>query len=205
MRFSLAPREVRFFDMFEASVEVVLKGARLFSEMLHDYTDTPQKAKAIKTVELEGDQNTHQLMDALNRSFMTPIDRDDICALNSGLDDILDCVEALASRMVLFKIQEPTPEMCEFADLLLEAVEHLAGAVHSLRKMDTLMLYCREVKRLENLGDDLSRKVISDLFEKEGDPIRIIKLKEIYGRMESAMDRCEDVANIIETIFAKNG
>jgi len=205
MRFSLAPREERFFDMFNVSVDVVLKGVTLFNDMMVNYTDAEEKAKKIKEVELEGDQNTHRLVEALNRSFVTPIDRDDIYQLNSGLDDILDYAEALASRMTLFKIKEPTPEMREFSDLLLKATEQIAQAVHSLRHLDHLMSFCKEVKRLENLGDDLSRKAISDLFENGKDPIELIKLKELYGRLEGAMDKCEDVANIIETIVVKNG
>ncbi len=205
MRFSLAPREERFFDMFNESVEVVLEGVRLFNEMIQNFSDIDEKAKKLKDVELHGDQLTHHMVEALNRSFVTPIDRDDIYALNSGLDDILDYAEALASRMVLFKIREPTPEMREFAELLFNATEQIAKAVHSLRHLDHLMDYCKEIKRIENLGDDVSRKAISDLFEFEKDPITLIKLKELYGRFESAVDKCEDVANIIETIVVKNG
>jgi uncharacterized protein len=205
MRFSLAPREERFFDMFEQSVEVVLKGVVLYNELLHDYTDVEEKAKKLKEVELEGDQNTHRIVEALNRSFVTPIDRDDIHQLNSGLDDILDYAEALASRMLLFKIKEVTPEMLQFGELLQKATEEISKAIHSLRRLDHLMSFCKEIKRLENVGDDVSRKAISDLFENGKDPIELIKLKEIYGRMEGAMDKCEDVANIIETIVVKNG
>lgn len=205
MRFSLVPREERFFDMFEGSVETVLKGVTLFNEMMHDYSDAEEKAKRLKEIELEGDNNTHRLVEALNRSFVTPIDRDDIHALNSGLDDILDYAEALASRMLLFKIKEPTPEMRQFSEILLKATEEISKAIHSLRRLDHLMSFAREIKRLENLGDDVSRKAISDLFENGKDPIELIKLKEIYGRMESAIDKCEDVANIIETIVVKNG
>lgn len=205
MRFSLAPREERFFDMFNESVDVVLKGVSLFNDLVQDYTDVEEKAKRIKEVELEGDHNTHRLVEALNRSFVTPIDRDDIHALNSGLDDILDYAEALASRMILFKIKEVTPEMRQFGELLLKATDEISKAVHSMRNLDHLMSFCKEIKRLENLGDDVSRKAISDLFEYEKDPIELIKLKELYGRMEGAMDKCEDVANIIETIVVKNG
>jgi len=205
MRFSLAPREERFFEMFETSVEVVLKGARLFNDMLQDYTNVEEKAKALKEVELDGDHNTHRLMEALNRSFVTPIDRDDIHALNSELDDILDFMEALASRFVLFRIAEPTPEMKEFGELILKATEQIAQAIHSLSRMDHLLSFCKEIKRLENLGDELSRKVIADLFENEKDPIQLIKLKEIYGRLEATTDKCEDLANTIESIVIKNG
>ena len=205
MRFSLAPREERFFEMFDTSVDVVLRGARLFNDLLQDFSDVERKAKALKEVELEGDQNTHRVMEALNRSFVTPIDRDDIHALNAGLDDVLDYMEALASRLLLFKIQEITPEMKEFGKLLLMATEQIAEAVHNLRHIDRLLPFCKEIKNLENLGDDLSRKVISDLFENEKDPIQLIKLKELYGRMESTMDKCEDLANTIESIVIKNG
>lgn len=205
MRFSLAPREERFFDMFATSVEVVLRGAQLFNDLIQDYTDVEQKAKKLKEVELEGDENTHKLMETLNRSFVTPIDRDDIYALNSGLDDILDHMEALASRMLLFKVKETTPEMRQFGEIILQAVEQISEAIHHLSKLNHILKYCMEIKRLENLGDDLSRQVISDLFENEKDPIELIKLKEIFGRMESTVDKCEDIANIIETIVVKNG
>lgn len=205
MRFSLAPREERFFDMFEQSVEVVLRGARLFDELFSDYTNVEAKVKAIKEVELEGDKNTHRVMEALNRSFVTPIDRDDIHALNSNLDDILDYMEAISSRLVLFKVKQITPEMREFSGLILKACEQIDGAVHSLRKLDHLFSFCKEIKRLENLGDDISRKAISDLFANGMDPIELIKLKEIYGRLEATMDRCEDLANTIESIVVKNG
>jgi uncharacterized protein len=204
MRFSLAPREEKFFDMFERSADTVLEGVRLFKEMMDNFENVEEKARCIKEVENKGDQNTHEIVEKLNRSFVTPLDRDDIHALNSELDDILDCIEALASRFLMFHIHEVTPEMKTFAQLLLQATEEISKAIHSLKKLDNLMSFCREIKRLENLGDDLSRKVIADLFAVEKDPIRLIILKEIYGRLETAMDKCEDVANIIEAIVVKN-
>ena len=204
MRFSLAPREEKFFDMFERSVDTVLEGVRLFKDMMDQYENVEEKARRIKEVENNGDHNTHEIVEKLNRSFVTPIDRDDIHALNSQLDDILDSVEAMASRFIMFNIKEVTPEMRSFAQLLLQAAEEISKAIHSLKKLDNLMSFCREVKRLENLGDDLSRKVIADLFRNEKNPIQIIILKEMYGRMETAMDKCEDVANIIEAIVVKN-
>ncbi len=205
MRFSLVPREERFFDMFDESAKVVLKGARHFHDLLEDYTDVEAKTKVIKAVELEGDHQTHRIIEALNRSFVTPIDREDIHALTSGLDDVLDYTEAIAIRLQLFKIKEITPEMQQFGELILKAAEQIAEAVHNLRRMDHLWSFCKEIKRLENLGDDISRKAISQLFEDGMDPIELIKLKEIYGRLEATMDRCEDIANIIETIVVKNG
>lgn len=204
MRFSLAPREERFFDMFEKSVDTVLEGVRLFKDMLDDYAHVEEKARHIKEVENRGDLNTHEIVEKLNRSFVTPIDREDIHSLSSGLDDILDSVEALANRFLMFHIREVTPEMRTFAQLLLHATEEISKAIHSLKKLDNLMSFCREIKRLENMGDDLSRKVIADLFADEKDPIKLIILKEIYGRLETAMDKCEDVANIIEAIVVKN-
>jgi uncharacterized protein len=204
MRFSLAPREERFFDMFEKSADTVLEGVRLFKDMMDHFENVEEKARQLKEVENRGDTNTHEIVEKLNRSFVTPLDRDDIHALSSELDDILDCVEALASRFLMFHIQEVTPEMKTFAQLILQATEEISKAVHSLKKLDNLMSFCKEIKRLENMGDDLSRKVIADLFADEKDPIRLIILKEIYGRLETAMDKCEDVANIIEAIVVKN-
>jgi len=204
MRFSLAPREEKFFDMFEKSADTVLEGVRLFKDMMDNFENVEEKARVIKEVENKGDVNTHEIVEKLNRSFVTPLDRDDIHALSSELDDILDCVEALASRFLMFHIKEVTPEMKTFAHLILQATEEISKAVHSLKKLDNLMSFCKEIKRLENLGDDLSRKVIADLFADEKDPIRLIILKEVYGRFERSLDKCEDVANIIEAIVVKN-
>lgn len=204
MRFSLAPREERFFEMFEKSVDTVLEGVRLFKDMMDQYENVEEKARQIKEVENKGDLNTHEIVEKLNRSFVTPIDREDIYSLGSALDDVLDSAEALANRFLIFRIEKPTPEMRTFAHLLLQATEEISKAIHSLKKLDNLMSFCREIKRLENMGDDLSRKVIADLFRNEKDPIRLIIYKEIYARMEDAMDTCEDIANIIETIVVKN-
>jgi hypothetical protein len=205
MRFSLAPREERFFTMFEQSVDVVVEGVKALKDLLDDYTNIEQKARHLKAIERRGDENTHRMFEALNRSFVTPIDREDILRLNETLDDILDYVEALAVRCELFKIKETTEEMRQFSDLLYQAVLQIQQAIHELTHLGKLMPFCHEIKRLENMADDLSHKAIADLFEKEKDPINLIKLKEIYARMESCMDKCEDVANIIETIVVKNG
>lgn len=205
MKFSLVPREERFFDMFAELSQVVLQGARHFNGLLCDYTNVEAKTKAIKDIELEGDHHTHRIIEALNRSFVTPIDRDDIHALTSALDDILDYIEALAIRLSLFKVKTITPEMVEFGGLIEKAAEQINEGVRHLRNLEHLWSFCREIKRLENLGDDISRKAISRLFENGMDPVELIKLKEIYGRMEATMDRCEDVANVIETIVLKNG
>lgn len=205
MRFSLAPREERFFTMFEQSVDVVVEGVKALKDLLDDYTDVEQKARHLKAIERRGDENTHRMFEALNRSFVTPIDREDILRLNETLDDILDYVEALAVRCELFKITETTEEMRQFSDLLYQAVLQIQQAIHELTHLGKLMPFCHEIKRLENMADDLSHKAIADLFENERDPINLIKLKEVYARMESCMDKCEDVANIIETIVVKNG
>jgi len=205
MRFSLAPREERFFTMFEHSVDVVVEGVAAFKGLIDDYTDVEKKVRHLEGIENKGDENTHRMVDALNRSFVTPIDREDIHKLNSYLDDILDHVEALAVRFQLFKVTETTPEMREFADLLYQAVLQIQKAIHDLTHLNKLMPYLMEIKRLENLADDLSHQAIADLFEHQRDPIELIKLKELYGRMESCMDKCEDVSNIIEAIVVKNG
>ncbi len=205
MRFSLAPREERFFTMFEHSVDVVVEGVKAFKELIDDYADVEKKVRHLEGIEAKGDENTHRMVDALNRSFVTPIDREDIHKLNSYLDDILDHVEALAVRFQLFKVQETTPEMREFADLILQATLQIQKAVHSLTRLDRMMPFLMEIKRLENLADDLSHKAIADLFENGKDPVELIKLKELYGRMESCVDRCNDVANVLESIVVKNG
>lgn len=205
MGFSLAPKEERFFTMFEQSVDVVVEGAAAFKDLVDNFVDVEKKARLLEGIERKGDENTHRLVDALNRSFVTPIDRDDIFRLNSTLDDVLDQIEAMTVRFELFKITETTPEMKEFADLLYQAVLQIQGAIRHMQKLEKLMPYCYEIKRIENLADTLSHKALADLFEFEKDPIRLIKLKEIYGRMESAVDKCQDIANVFESIVVKNG
>ncbi len=205
MRF--LPRDERFFDLFETSVKKVAEGAQQLEALLRDFRNVSLKAKAIKDVEHEGDQVTHDTIEMLNRTFVTPLDREDIHNLITSLDDVLDYIEACAERLSLFKITATTEEAVLLAGVLVKAVRELEVAVNKLRRLqgvDTVMKNCREINRLENEGDYICRAAVAKLFEPGSDPLEVIKWKEIYETMENAVDKCEDVANVIEGIALKN-
>ena len=204
MKIRLFPREENFFCLFEQASDNLVKGANLLRDFMECYEDIDKKAQIIKEIEHKGDQLTHEIVEKLNRTFITPIDREDIHALTSGLDDVVDSIEAVSNRMIAFKIKAPTDALREMTAILCCAAAEIQKAVHSLRKLDHLMTFCIEIKNLEGRADEISRRLISELFENEKDPIAVIKWKEIYGRMEAATDRCEDIANIIEAIVVKN-
>jgi len=205
MKFFMMPKEEKFFDMFVEASEVVLEGAKIFKEIMENFDNLDEKIKRLSEIEKKGDGHTHRMVDALNRSFITPIDRDDIYRLNSNLDDILDYIEACAVRLQLFKIQRTNAGMKRFASLIYQAVEDINRALSEFPKTQKILSITRDIKDLESEGDTLSHKLISDLFEQEKDPIELIKLKEIYGRLESTLDRCQDLACLLETIVVKNG
>jgi predicted phosphate transport protein (TIGR00153 family) len=204
MRISLLPKEENFFLLFEKASDNLVAGAKLFQDFMDRYENVEEKAQKLKDVEHQGDLIIHEIVEKLNRSFVTPIDRDDIHSLASGLDDVLDSIEAIANRMVLFKIPSPTEPLRRMTAILIQASEQIQKAVHSLRKLDHLMVFCIEIKRLETQADEISRTLLGELFEREKDPIAVIKWKEIYGRMEAAADKCADIAKIIEAIVVKN-
>lgn len=204
MKFRLFPRGDDFFLLFEQAADNLVDGASHLQDFMNNYETIEQKAQVIKGIEHKGDQLTHEIVERLNRTFITPMDREDIHALSTGLDDVVDSIEAVSNRMIAFKIEAPTEELKEMTDILYHAGEEIQKAVHSLRKLDDMMSFCIQIKNLETRADEISRQMISDLFDKEKDPIAVIKWKEIYGRMEAATDRCEDIANIIESIVVKN-
>jgi len=204
MRLSLLPREDNFFILFEKAADNLVAGAKLFQDFMDRYENVEEKAQKLKDVEHQGDLIIHEIVEKLNRSFVTPIDREDIHALASGLDDVLDSIEAVANRMTLFKIPAPTGPLKTMTGILVQASEQIQKAVHSLRKLDHLMVFCIEIKRLETQADEISRTLLGELFEREKDPIAVIKWKEIYGRMEASADKCADIAKIIEAIVVKN-
>lgn len=204
MKLRLFPKGDDFFPLFEQAVDNLVDGADLLRDFMDRYEDIDRKAHAIKAIELKGDHLTHEIVEKLNRTFITPMDREDIHALSTGLDDVVDSIEAVSNRMIAFKIERPTDELRQMTDILYQAGQEIKKAVHSLRKLDGLMSFCIAIKHLETRADEISRQMISDLFSREKDAIAVIKWKEIYGRMESATDRCEDIANIIEAIVVKN-
>jgi predicted phosphate transport protein (TIGR00153 family) len=202
--FSLIPREVRFYDDFEKQAEHIVRAARLLHELVHHFADARAKLHAIKEIEHEGDQITHEVVRRLNTTFITPLDREDIHSLASRLDDVLDYIEAAAERLVVYRIKEPTSASRAMADVIVRTCEAMDRAVRCLRTMDAAFhQHAVEVNRLENSADNLLRDSLAAMFEEMSDPIEIIKWKEIYETMEIVTDRCEDVANVIEGIILK--
>lgn len=193
--------------MFRAQAANVVEGAKLLKDLLEDYTEIDQKRMKIEGVESIGDEIAHKIMEKLNTTFITPMDREDIHALSSALDDILDYINATAQRLQLYRVSAITDDACKLANVILRASEETAALVESMENLkDTKRLKSRwiEVNRLENEGDKVSRQAIAGLFEKEKDPIEVIKWKEIYEHLETAIDKCEDAANIVEAVVLKN-
>ena len=200
------PKETDFFVMFEKAALNLNKGANLLVEMMEDSRSFAVKAKEIYEVEQEGDMLTHEVMRKLNKTFLTPVDREDIHALVSRLDDVLDLIWASADRTTLFKVKESTPEAVELSKNLLVTTEIITKAVSNLKnkKYSYIQEYCIEINRLENAADKIYREALVKLFDDIKDPILVIEWKDIYEHLEDATDTCEDVANILEGIVLKH-
>ena len=203
--FRILPTDHAFFDMFEKASQNIQVGAEILKDLLDNFIDIKEKARQIEEVEHKGDTITHDIVRKLNTTFITPIDREDILALASALDDIIDLIHAAATRIVLFKITESTPQAKALGFLILKSVRELNRGISLMRsKMNEVYDHCVEVNSLENEADRVCRDAIAYLFEHEKDPITIIKWKEIYETLETATDRCEDAANVLEGVALKN-
>jgi len=204
--FRLVPREEQFFDLFERQATTIGESARRLREMVFDFSDAPAKAAAIKELEHQGDVLTHEVVRKINTTFVTPFDREDLYALASRLDDVLDLIEAAADRLVLYRIKEPTSGSRAFAEVIVKTADATQAAVGCLRASSaTYHTHGVEVNRLENEADRLLKELIAGLFADVTDPIEVIKWKEIYETLEEVTDRCEDVVNVIEGIMLKIG
>jgi hypothetical protein len=206
-KFSLLPQETKFYELFVQSSHNVVEIANALKDMLDNWQDVETKVARITDLEHNGDTITHQVMDLLYRSFITPFDREDISLLAHTLDDIADFIHAAADAMYIYRIKAPTKRSQELANILVEAADEVEKAMVYLRSKSELkkaMEYCVDLNRLENEADDISRKALGELFEGGYDTTEIIKWREIYEHMESATDRCEDVANALEGIALKN-
>ena len=201
------PKETDFFSMFEKAALNVNKGAILLVEMMEDLSVGAIKAKEIYEAEQEGDMLTHEVMRKLNKTFLTPVDREDIHALVNCLDDVLDLIWASADRAVLFKLDSAQPEAIDLCKTLLETTGYIIKAIDCLKgkKYSYIQEYCIEINRLENRGDRIFREALVKLFDNIKDPILVIKWKEVYEHLEEANDTCEDVADILESIVLKHG
>lgn len=203
--FNLIPKDEAFFEMFQKDAHNMVEGSRLLKNMMEDYKNPLEQARRIKDIEHIGDGITHDIARRLNQTFITPIDREDIHGLASALDDILDLVEAVADRFVVFKVPKPTDTAIKLSNMLYQASVAVAAGVDALGKPHADVTECSvRVNSLENEADRLTRDAISALFESEKDPVAVIKWKEIYEAFEEGTDRCEDVANILERISLKH-
>jgi hypothetical protein len=203
LRLRLIPRDVRFYDLFVEDAANVLSASRLLEAMLRSYDALERRAGELRDAEHRGDEITHDIGHRLEATFVTPFDREEIYALISGLDDILDLVEEAADTFVLYRIDAPTQVAIAQASIIVRQCEQLHEALIHLREFRGLDKYWIEVHRLENEGDRVARQAIAGLFEDGADAVAIIKWKEIYGLLETTIDKCEDVANIIERITIK--
>ena len=207
MKLNFFPKEHKFFDLFRRDAANLRTGALALQELVDDFEDVEKKYERIKEIEHEGDNITHEIFTKLRETFITPLEREDIHGLASGLDDVLDCIEGVASRMCYFKLDRPTPEARKLVGIISQAVEQIFEAIDSLETLGHCHAFCKQINILEYQADVICREAIADLFVKAETPAEIkdlIKLKEIYTRLEVAADRCEDVANVIESIIVKS-
>ena len=204
MRLRLIPREERFFDLFVEDAANVLGAARLLEAMLRSYDQLERRSGEIRDAEHRGDEMSHDIGRRLESTFVTPFDREEIHGLITGLDDVLDFIEEVADTFVLYRIAAPTKTAIQQAAIVVKQCEQLHEALGHLRGFRGLEPYWIEVHRLENEGDRLARKAIAGLFANETNPIELVKWKDIYALLETTIDKCEDVANLIERIVVKN-
>ena len=199
-----APKDREFFDLFEEATANVVRGADLLDQMLAHYPDRSDLARDIVICEQEGDRITHDIHQRLNSTFVTPIDREDILALTSALDDIIDLIDEVSDYLGLYKIEAPMEQAQRLAHILVQATREIAQAMPRLRSFQDLTHFTVEVNRLENDGDRTSRDAIASLFDGGIDPMVVIRWKDIFERLEEAIDACEYVANTLAGIVIKN-
>src|SRR5438552_10331029 len=200
----LVPRETKFFEMFASMSANLMQGAQLLKSILDTMENVEVRVQQLHDIEHVGDDITHSVLTKLNQTFITPFDREDIHRLATSLDDVLDFMNAATVRLVMYKIMEPPPVSAELAGLIVLQTQELAQGVSLLEKNGQVLKHCDEVNRLEDVADHVSRKAIADLFEHEKDPIHLIKIKELYEVLETATDKAEDAANVLEAIVLKS-
>ena len=205
--FNLIPKEEKFFELFDGQSVHNVEAARVFKELSQKWSLESPLFQKLQDIEHEADISTHEIYDRLNRTFITPFDREDIHALAAELDDVVDIVQSVASRMQLFHVDHATDDLRNLADILLNATENMSKAVAEMKnpeKSSRVQAYCIEINRLENAGDRALEQALSKLFQGKPDPLEVIKWKEIYEGLEAAIDKCEDVAETIQAILVKN-
>lgn len=198
------PQNGDFFVLFQRQAENIVTGAQAFVRMLEHYTGVPEQVQSIKAIEHTGDEITHQILRKLNQTFVTPFDREDIHELASTMDDVIDLIDAAASRFVLYRVSHVRAGTLALCNVLVAATVEVKQAVHAIQSPEKALLRVIEVNRLENESDRICRTLIAQLFEEEKQPVEIIKWKEIFEVIETAVDKCEDVSNVIESVILKN-
>lgn len=202
----IIPQDKHFFNMLENESNNVNNGSIAFLDLLKNYDNVKQKQQNIKDIEHQGDDFVHEIFEELNKTFITPIDHDDISALASAFDDVLDYIDGTAIRLVLYEIESPDDTMLKLAEILVMQTTELDMAISALRNIKNpkeIEKRCIEVNRLENVADDIYKTSVAQLFKRK-DAVEIMKLKEVYDRLELATDKCEDAANVISDIVVKN-
>ena len=199
-----APKEREFFDLFEEAGNNIVRAAELLERMLEHWPDQSELARDVLVCEQDGDRITHDIIQRLNSTFVTPIDREDIYALASALDDVVDFIEEVSDFLTLYRIEAPMDQATELARILHQSARAVAGAIPRLRTFKDIHHYTVEVNRLENDGDRVVRQALASLFERGIDPMLVIRWKDIFERLEDGIDSTETVANILEGIVIKN-
>jgi predicted phosphate transport protein (TIGR00153 family) len=201
----LFPKEIDFFEIFDRTSLNITKAASLMVDLMESFDNLEARAKEIHEIEQDSDMLTHDIMKKLNKTFITPIDREDLYALASRMDDVIDLIWAVVDRIAVFKIKESTPEAISMSKDLLTTAEVMHKAIKKLKEKNYAHVqeFCIEINRLENRIDRGFRDALGRLFDEVKDPVLIIKWKEVYEHLEDASDRCEDVANVLEAIVLK--
>ena len=206
-KFPFIPREKVFFALFEESAQNMVKAAQSLKQLVDTWQDVEQKVGEIDELEHQGDTITHQIMAQLHRTFVTPFDREDIALLAHTLDDVTDFIHAAGTAMLLYKVDSPGQRAKELADIIVQGASEVERAMPQLRhrgELKQILKRCVEINRLENAADTVFRSAMAELFEDSTDVTHIIKWREIYEHMESATDRCEDVADVLEGVALKH-
>lgn len=207
VKFPFVPRERKFFDFFEADTANTVKVANALKDLVDTWEHVEAKVNQIDELEHIGDNITHNIIEQLHRTFVTPFDREDIAALAHSLDDVTDFIHSAAVAMLNYKVGYPHQRAKELAEVIVHAVGEMEKAFLQLRhqsKLKNVLEHCIEINRLENMADTIYRAAMAELFEDSPDMAAVIKWREIYEHMESATDRCEDVANVLEGIALKH-
>jgi predicted phosphate transport protein (TIGR00153 family) len=200
----LIPRDGKFYDLFNEQAQNIYEAAQVLVILFRDFKEVDKRVAEIKVAEHKGDQLTRSVMTKLNQTFITPFDREDIHALSSALDDVMDLVDAAASRLITYKVKFVTPGSSQLADVILRGAEILVKAIAELKRPQNILKYCEQLNQIEEESDRIKGECIAKLFEDSTLPIEVIKWKEIYEVLEAATDKCEDVSDVLATVALKS-